>query len=31
VQDYKHVQRWTNAMLARPAVRRGHQLLDSIH
>jgi GST-like protein len=26
VQDYKHVQRWADAMLARPAVRRGRMV-----
>jgi len=26
VQDYKHVQRWTDAVLARPAVQRGRMV-----
>ncbi|OZI50668.1 glutathione-dependent disulfide-bond oxidoreductase [Bordetella genomosp. 4] len=26
VQDYKHVQRWANTILARPAVRRGRMV-----
>src|SRR3546814_5280921 len=26
VQDYKHVQRWTNQIAARPAVKRGRMV-----
>ncbi len=26
VQDYRHVQRWADALLARPAVRRGRMV-----
>ncbi len=26
VQDYKHVQRWADAILARPAVKRGRMV-----
>jgi GST-like protein len=26
VQDYKHVQRWANTVMARPAVRRGRMV-----
>jgi GST-like protein len=26
VQDYKHVQRWTDAIFARPAVKRGRMV-----
>ena len=26
VQDYKHVQRWTDAIAARPAVQRGRMV-----
>jgi GSH-dependent disulfide-bond oxidoreductase len=26
VQDYKNVQRWADALLERPAVKRGHMV-----